>query len=311
MQIEHITRFSEALRRLGAGEGRILLAVSGGPDSLALLLLAQEALPERIAAATVDHGLRPEAADEAAFVADVCARLGVAHTVLTPGQPIAGNLQSAARAARYALLEDAADAAGCVFIATAHHMDDQFETVLMRVARGSGIDGLSAIRARNGRIIRPMLGFAKAELEAICADAGVEPVRDPSNDDADFDRVAMRQFLASGAHPFDAARAALTAEALAEAGEALDWATQRLLAERMTVKDDAISLQVIDLPMEFQRRLLLAALRHLAPDLTPRGNTVTRDLRKLRAGQTVTIGNILCKGGNPWHLAPAPPRRTG
>lgn len=311
MQIDHAARFTEALRRLGAGEGRILLAVSGGPDSLALLLLAQEAVPDRVLAATVDHGLRHEAADEATFVAGVCESLGVAHTVLTPGQPITGNLQSAARAARYALLEDAADAADCAFIATAHHMDDQLETVLMRVARGSGIDGLSAIRAHNGRIIRPLLGFTKAELEAICAGAGVEPVRDPSNDDSGFDRVAMRQFLANRAHPFDAGRAALTAEALAAAGEALDWATQRLLAERMTMEGAEISLQVIDLPMEFQRRLLLAALRHLAPDLNPRGNTITRDHRKLRAGQTVTIGNILCTGGNPWHLAPAPPRRTG
>jgi tRNA(Ile)-lysidine synthase len=310
VQIEHTARFSDALERLGAGEGRILLAVSGGPDSLAMLLLAHEAMPDRIAAATVDHGLRPEAADEAVFVARVCAGLGVAHSILTPDAPITGNVQSAARAARYALLEAAADAADCAFIATAHHADDQLETVLMRVARGSGVGGLSGVRARNGRIVRPLLGFSKAELEEICAEAGVEPVRDPGNNDPDFDRVAMRQFLASGAHPFDAARAALSAEALAEAGEALDWVTNRLLTERMERHDAALVLDCSNLPRELQRRLLLAVLRQFDAKINPRGDAVERLLDELHIGKTATISNILCKGGVVWQFSPAPPRRT-
>ena len=311
MQIDHIARFTEALERLGASDGRILLAVSGGPDSLALLLLAQETMPDRIAAATVDHGLRPEAADEAAFVAGICNQRGVIHHILTPDRPITRNVQSSARAVRYALLESAADQADCRSIATAHHQDDQLETLLMRLARGSGLDGLSGIRARNGRIIRPMLGFSKTELEQICAAENVQPVRDPSNDDIDFDRVKMRQFLAATPHPFDPARAARSASSLAEAGEALDWVAAQLADERIERQNDGLVLNPAGLPRALQRLLLLAALRRKEPEIAPRGEAIERLLDDLETAKTVTIGNILCKGGEVWRFSSAPPRRTG
>ncbi len=306
-----VLRFKSAVDRLLLDGGqRILLAVSGGPDSLAMLLLAHAAFPEQIAAATVDHGLRPEAADEARFVASICATLNVTHVILTPNRPITGNVQSAARVARYALLEQAADELQCDVIATAHHSDDQLETVLMRVARGSGINGLAAIRARNGRIIRPLLEFSKSELEQICEWATISPVRDPSNDDGDFDRVAMRQYLAASPHPFDAGRSVRTASALADAAAALDWMTQELAADRIKPDGSNLAVEYDGLPLEIQRRLVIKAMQMINPDIAPRGDALDRLFEDLRAGRTATLGNILCKGGEIWHFSPAPPRRS-
>ncbi len=306
------TDFKAAVERLVSyPDTRILLAVSGGPDSLAMLLLAQAVMPGRIAAATVDHRLRPEAQDEAAFVASVCAERGLTHRILSPEQPITGNVQSSARAARYSLLEQAADELDCELIATAHHSDDQLETLLMRLARGSGVDGLAGIRARNGRIIRPMLGFSKEELENICAEAEITPVRDPSNDDDDFDRVAMRQYLAAHPHPFDTARSVRTASAVGEAVAALEWMTQQLANDRIESNDSEIAVDSSGLPRELQRRLLLVSLGKIGNELAPRGEAIERLLDGLSEGKTTTIGNILCKGGSIWHFSPAPPRRTG
>lgn len=306
-----VARFEAAVVRLAGADARILLAVSGGPDSLALLILAHAAMPGQIAAATVDHGLRPEAVAEAEFVANLCTRARLPHTILRPAAPLAGNVQSAARGARYALLEAHADNLGCGWIATAHHGDDQLETLLMRLARGSGIDGLSGIRARNGRVIRPLLDFTKAELEAICADAGLEPVRDPSNDDSDFDRVAMRQWLASADHPLNVEAAARSAAALDEASQALDWMTGQLAADRLALADGEARLDAGDLPPELQRRLVLAALRSVDPQSAPRGEAMDRLLVALRSGQRVSSGNVDCTGGDIWTFRAAPPRRNG
>lgn len=275
-----------------------------------MLLLANAALPGKFAAASVDHGLRPESADEARFVANLCETLHVEHITLTPDQPITGNIQSAARAARYALLEQAAERLRCDVIATAHHQDDQLETLLMRIARGSGIDGLAAIRERNGRIIRPLLTFSKAELEQICADANITPVRDPSNDDSEFDRVAMRQYLAAWPNPFDAARAARTSAAMADAAVALDWMTSELAVNRIMHNAGSVELRHAGLPLEMQRRLVLRSLRLIDPDMAPRGSALDRLLEDLQGLKTVTLGDILCKGGPVWHFSAAPPRHS-
>jgi tRNA(Ile)-lysidine synthase len=308
-----LRRFTESVERLTSGfkhNKRLGLAVSGGPDSIALLILASQAYPGRIAAATVDHGLRPEARDEAEFVALLCAERGIAHVILTPSEAITGNIQSAARMARYALLDGWATQTGCDYIATAHHADDQLETILMRLARGSGVDGLSAIRSINGRIIRPLLGFNRAELIAICNDAGVTPVQDPSNDNADFDRVRIRQFLATSPHPFDPTAATHSASALEQASQALDWMVSNL-SGRITQAQNNISLDPAALPRELQRRLLLNALKMIDPDIRPRGDSMDRALECLSIGETITLGNILCKGGTIWQLSPAPKRRNG
>ncbi|WP_170226842.1 tRNA lysidine(34) synthetase TilS [Sphingorhabdus contaminans] len=306
---EYLDRFRRALDSFAPEpDSKILLAISGGPDSLALLLLAAEARPGAIIAATVDHGLRPEAAEEADFVAQICARIAVPHLTLRPETAITGNLQSQARAARYRLLEQAADGQGCALIATAHHGDDQLETVLMRLARGSGIDGMAAIRSRNGRIIRPMLAFSKAECEDICARARLDPVRDPSNTNVEFDRVAIRQWLAQAPHPFTIARTNRTASALHDASDALAWMVQNLVQERIVEDGDALSCDASGLPRELRRRLLLACITRLDPALQPRGEAIDHLLAELDAGRTAMIGNLLCSGGDRWTVAPAPPR---
>lgn len=308
---EYLERFTQALADLGvSGNDHILLAVSGGPDSLALLLLAHQWMSDRIVVASVNHGLRPESADEAIYVAQICKDLGVRHVTLVPSETISGNLQSSARSARYTLLAEAAKTHVCAFIVTAHHGDDQLETLLMRLVRGSGVSGMAGIRARNGQIIRPLLGFSKAELEAICATAAIKPVRDPSNDNADFDRVAMRQWLAESEHPFDIEAATRTAAALGDADAALDWIAVQLANQRVSVDEDKITLDANDMPKEMQRRLLLRALQQMAPKLAPRGDAIERLLVDLTAGRTAMIGDIRCQGGDIWHFSPAPPRRT-
>lgn len=309
LEPDFLGRFRAALCKLNSADDRLLCAVSGGPDSLALLVLAQQVLPGRLVAATVDHQLRAESADEAQIVAETCRNLGVPHIILTPDEKISGNLQSSARAARYALLERTADAQNCQHIATAHHADDQLETLLMRLARGSGVDGLSGIRARNGRVVRPLLEFTKAELIDICASAGIEWVNDPSNANIDFDRVAMRNWLASTQHPFQASRTLRTASALADASDALVWMTDALAAQRIAQENDVIICTAGGLPSELKRRLLIRCLKAMDVNLAPRGDAIDRLLTELENARTAMIGNIKCVGGADWRFSKAPTRR--
>lgn len=286
------------------------MAVSGGPDSAALLLLMHECFTGRVFAATVDHRLRAEAAKEAQFVARLCSERHIPHSILVPAAPITGNLQSAARTARYALLADWANVHQCAHIATAHHADDQLETVLMRLARGSGVGGLSGVRAVNGRIIRPLLNFTKSELFEICEAAGITAVQDPSNRDLDYDRVRMREWLAASPGPLSAAAAVRSASALADASEALDWMTGKLAAERIHLSPDTCSLTLnpADLPRELKRRLLLQVLARIEPEINMRGSTIERGLDSLLDSQTITLGNTLCHGGALWRFTAAPAR---
>ncbi|HWU02750.1 MAG TPA: tRNA lysidine(34) synthetase TilS, partial [Novosphingobium sp.] len=177
------------------------VAVSGGPDSLALLLLAAAALPGRVMAATVDHGLRAESAAEAAEVARVCTQIGVSHATLAIAVAD-GNVQAQARAGRYAALAQWAQQAGVAALCSAHHADDQAETLLMRLNRGSGVAGLAGVRERGlvpGTrlpLLRPVLGWRRAELAGVVAEAGFAAADDPSNRDDAYDRVRMRKALA-------------------------------------------------------------------------------------------------------------------
>ena len=306
-----LDRFNGALNALHvSGSARILCAVSGGPDSLALLLLLHKAMPDRLVAATVDHRLRPESAEEAQYVQRICQGMHVPHVILSPAEKISGNIQSAARTARYTLLAQAAEQHHCGYIATAHHADDQLETVMMRLSRGSGVDGLSAIRSTNGHILRPLLGFTKDELISICTNAGLDPVKDPSNENSDFERVAMRNWLASTAHPFRADRAGRTASALADASEALNWMTELLTQERVKRDTDAVMCDMRAVPREIQRRLLIYCLRLLQADLAPRGEAIDRLLLELSEGRTASMGLVKCEGGDHWRFTIAPPRRN-
>src|SRR5215210_1597701 len=180
-----VARFAADLDALVAPRSKVGVAVSGGPDSLALLLLAAAARPGLVEAATVDHALRPESRAEAEMVAALCERIAVPHEILTLEWPQAPdrNLQARAREARYHALGNWALKRGLAVVATAHHLDDQAETLLMRLARGAGVGGLGATRAsrplvEDVRLVRPLLGWRKAELIALVAEAGLKPVDD-------------------------------------------------------------------------------------------------------------------------------------
>ena len=306
---EQLTRFHASLDALTGGAGRIGIAVSGGPDSVALLLLAKASQPERIEAATVDHGLRADAAGEAEFVAALCRDLGVPHQTLAPASPITGNVQSAARTARYALLEDWATAQGLDWIATAHHADDQAETLLMRLNRGSGVAGLAGVRARNGRIIRPLLDWRRDELVAIVANAGITPVDDPSNRDDRFDRARLRKLI-SGKDWLDPLAVGRSAAALAEAELALEWATTAYANRRVAARDGVVSFDPKGLPRELLRRITLHCLLQINPQAAPRGDELDRLLLGLTQARVATLAGVKCTGGVFWLFAAAPPRRT-
>lgn len=193
------------------GFDHVVLAVSGGPDSMALMLLAAEwrgriagARPT-VSVATVDHALRPASGQEARIVASEARRLGLAHSILTwdSEKPRTG-LPSAAREARYRLLEAHAFTFGTerVGIVTAHHRDDQAETFAMRLARGAGIDGLSGMQRerplRDGAsmtLVRPLLAFSKARLIATLVHQGVAYAEDPTNSDRRYERARVRTLL--------------------------------------------------------------------------------------------------------------------
>ena len=211
-------------------ETGLLVAVSGGPDSIALLALlaAWTQLPGRppLHAATVDHGLRPDSADEAVAVARLCAKLGIGHATLRwEGLKPASAVQAEARRARYALLANEARRLGGATLVTAHTLDDQAETLLMRLAHGSGPSGLAGMRRWskvNGiPLVRPLLGISKARLIATAEARGLPFMHDPSNSDPRFERVRWREAM-----PVLAERG-LTAERLGR------------LAERMARLDES------------------------------------------------------------------------
>lgn len=298
--------------RAFASDARLGLAVSGGGDSVALLLLAHAALPGRIAVATVDHGLRPESADEAAMVAALCGRLGVPHETIAVTLA-AGNLQDRARTARYAALAGWCRRNGLWALATAHQRDDQAETLVMRLNRGSGLAGLAGVRARGVLdeadllVLRPLLAWRRAELADIVAAAGVTAVSDPSNEDARFDRVRIRQALA-GAGWLDPAMLARSAALL---GEAEAYVTERI--------DAAYAQWAV--PGEGEVRLSPGQSDFEAVEIADRiiadfGGSVSRSdiaalVARLRRGENASLGGVLVRVvEGDWVFAPEPLRKT-
>ena len=311
---DFVARFAADLDALAAPDARVGVAVSGGPDSIALLLLAAAARPGLVEAATVDHALRPESRSEAETVADVCKAIAVPHTVLTLEWPKApdSNLQARAREARFHVLGEWALERRLAAVATAHHADDQAETLLMRLARGAGIGGLGSVRARRPlvkgvQLVRPLLRWRKAELVALVQKAGIKPVDDPSNRDARHDRVRMRQWL-KGADWADPERLAASAAWLNEADEALEWALAPIVETRLTGEGAALIIDPSNIPRELQRRLLLAAFAELGAP-RPRGPELSRALDALRKGGSTTLSGLKLDGGAVWRLQPAPSRR--
>ncbi len=197
--------FSRLMRAVGPFETqpRVAVAVSGGPDSMALCGLMvrwMRCYGGETVALTVDHRLRPESPHEARLVGERLARIGLTHHILTrTGPPLQANVQAAARAARYQLLEEWCRREGVLHLALAHHQADQAATVLLRLARGSGLRGLTAmapvVYRRNMRVVRPLLTVTPACLKATCIAHGLAWTEDPSNQNESFARVRIRRIF--------------------------------------------------------------------------------------------------------------------
>jgi tRNA(Ile)-lysidine synthase len=304
-------RFAAGLERLWPEGGRLGLAVSGGPDSLALLLLAEAAIPGRFAVATVDHGLRPEAAAECAMVDRVCAERGISCSVLAV-QVSEGNVQAAAREARYAALSAWAQSEGADALATAHHADDQAETLIMRLNRASGLAGLAGVRPRGFvagsrlPLLRPLLGWRRAELAALVARADLDPALDPSNLDGAYDRVRIRKALAASDW-LDVEAVASSAAHLADAEEALAWMVERDWAESVTVAAGGL-LYEPDAPKAVALRVVSRIIAGFGG--SARGAGVARLIEALQAGRSGNVAGVAATvEDGAWLFRPESPRR--
>ena len=182
----------DRLRAIDTVRPPVVVGCSGGPDSLALLAFAVVLGLEPVAV-HVDHGIRPDAGDEAGFVARCAARLSATfrseRVVVDPGP----NLEARARVARYDALERARRAVAATAILVGHTADDQAETVVLNLLRGSGSSGLGAMAPRRGDVVRPMLDLRRADTEAVCAVIGLVPLADPMNEDVAHRRVWIRR----------------------------------------------------------------------------------------------------------------------
>jgi tRNA(Ile)-lysidine synthase len=314
-----LDRFSRSLAPIASDDRSIGLAVSGGPDSLALLLLAAAARPGKVEAATVDHNLRKGSRDEADMVAALCKELGGPHKVLTIAweKPPGTAIQELCRARRYQMLNDWATAWGMDVLLTAHHAEDQAETLLMRLVRGSGVRGLAgmrAVRKQAGSDVllgRPLLGWTRKELAEICAAAGVEPAVDPSNSDPRFERVRMRQMLAKIGW-LDPIGIANSATFLNQADDALRWAANHEWRKRVQEEDEIVTFDPVGLPREISRRIVRAIIMKLETEgkgADLRGAEIERVMDALAAGKKTTLRGVLCGGGAVWRFATAPQRR--
>ncbi|WP_260597677.1 tRNA lysidine(34) synthetase TilS [Sphingomonas endolithica] len=309
---------------------------------MALLTLAAAAWPGQVIAATVDHGLRPEAADEAAMVAAFCSALprspaaaevpservadeaeaGVPHATLKPATPLGtANLQAVAREARYTLLTKWARRHGATILATAHHADDQAETFLMRAARGSGLSGLAAIRPRRPldhgiTLLRPLLGWRGIELRQLATEWRLPFVDDPSNSSDRHDRTRFRALLDQTPW-LDPAQLARSAGYLLEADGDLRAIEAWLLQERsVAAKTGELAIDVSGLPRDLCRRLAksgIAMVRDAGLCIDspghPAGN-IEPLLDALAVGKSATQAGVMVSAtGNIWLFRPAPPRR--
>jgi tRNA(Ile)-lysidine synthase len=272
----------------GRQAGRILVAVSGGVDSLALLVTAAKVAASRTGVASLDHGLRPEAPAEVERVRELVRSLGMPfHTEALHVRPGPG-AEARARTARYAALERIAREHGYAAIATAHTADDQAETLLMRLARGSALRGAAAIRAEAPPLLRPLLIIRRSQTEALVTAAGLEPVRDPSNHDPALFRSRIRHHVlpvlrqAAGASVVE--RLARFARSAAEDEELLAaQAAQALARVRDGTGLDAVAVRALPWPIRARAlRGWLEGLGHPVSDRLLREVAATID----RGGRT-------------------------
>jgi tRNA(Ile)-lysidine synthase len=312
--------FAEAMAAAGHPPDQApVVACSGGPDSMALALLVRDWAAARglkAGAFTVDHGLRPEAGEEAETVAARLRALGLdAEALHHTGPKPRRDIQAAARAIRFRLIACRLGADGPPLL-LAHHLEDQAETVLLRLTRGSGVDGLAAMAPKTERdgltLIRPLLGFPRARLAATVRAAGVPVVDDPTNRDSGFTRVRLRaaeQVLA--AEGLTPARLARTAARMARARAALDEARDAFLRDHARCEPSGFARlcqgAFDDLPEEIGLRVLSHLIRILGGrDHPPREDRLTAlhrwaCPRHLSAegdkGRTLAGARILRRGG--------------
>jgi tRNA(Ile)-lysidine synthase len=255
----------------GSASELILVALSGGPDSLALAAATAFEAPRagiRAGAVIVDHGIQPGSADVAAEAARQACDLGldpvlvVDVTVGTDGGP-----EAAARTARYTALDNAARETGATAVLLGHTLDDQAETVLLGLARGSGPASLSGMETHSGIYRRPLLGIRRATTVQSCDDLGLDPWHDPQNDDDAFTRVRVRNtvlpMLETELGPGIAEALARTASQLREDGEALDHFAEEIAEELADLAESGISLPVASLasnPAALRQRLIRLAV---------------------------------------------------
>lgn len=305
-----LERFFRDDAPLGADD-RVVVAFSGGPDSTALLLgltrLARR-LSFQITAVHLDHALDEGSAGRAAAAAEIAGRLGaelITERRAVPGLRRPGeSLEAAARRVRYELLDEVRQRLGARWVATAHHRDDQAETVLLRLLFGSGLEGLAGIRPVHGVVVRPLLGVPRAALREAVEAAGLPWIDDPTNRDLSVPRNRVRHALlpslaAEDAEKDDVAeRLARLARRAESAGAALD----RLLAARLRVHDleDSVAVDraaLLGLPPELLP-FALAGLHRRAGAPYPAGRAAREEL--LRQLSRPDAGRIACDCGDGW-----------
>ena len=315
-----IERFRADLDALIEPGVRFGVAVSGGPDSLALLLLSAAARPGHVEAATVDHGLREGSRAEAEMVARTCERLGIPHAILAVEWDLPPNsaIQEQARTVRYGALSKWMRERELAHLLTGHQLDDQAETLMMRLTRGAGVRGLAGMRRSSKvpgdpelKLLRPLLGWRRGELQEVCAEAGEKPIIDPSNVDEKHERVRIRQALADSPW-LEAEALARSAVNLASADEALGWAAEREWSEFVEARDDQIVYRASTAPVEIIRRIVARAIAELGTEGSPaelRGRELDRLIADLQACNTTTLRGVRCSGGLQWTFSRASPRR--
>lgn len=245
--------FALSISALGPFESapHIAVACSGGADSLALTLLADDWAREaggRVTALIVDHAMRRESAAEATAVRAKLAGAGIEAVVLTrQGAALQSDRQAGARRARYRLMTDWCRHAGVLHLLLGHHRGDQAETLMLRLGRGSGVDGLAAMAAVSEnphlRLLRPLLGVPREYLISFLRSRGQDWVEDPSNEDAAFARVRLRRMLPGlGEEGLTESRLAATARRMARARGALESAATALLARSAAIYPEGYAL---------------------------------------------------------------------